>query len=201
MFFLYSRKTQSILLLLWFVSVVALFLYTTNQYTVLRDSLIPQNDASNATPHIGSIPQIDTPQTTEQTPPQQTAQQPPADPTLNRCTAIKLTYMDDTPPPMLVVDVDFIAAQENGVTLKDINGYYLSDEPTYVITFGAPWITDVSHVDFTPEKNSPIKNIQCIVSKSQHMRLIIHMTSVQIARKAKLTLVETDRGIQAQVHF
>ena len=127
-------------------------------------------------------------------------QSPAADAHVNRCLALRVAESVSEQADTLVVEMDYAAAQPKGFIIEEARGYYLSDEPTYVVTFGEPWTSEIVKASFQVSMPQ-VTGLNLIVSKSRHLRLLVHTRAMREARGAKLHISPTATGLKAAIQF
>lgn len=197
MIFLYSRKSQLFLLLLWLAAMAILYAQTTGErphWLTKASERILHNEQQRV--QLGREPVL--PATTKPAPVQPA--RPEADPTLNRCLEWRVKQSADGRTDTLLVELDYVAARENGFSIEKAHGYYLKDAPAYVVAFGGPWTSDIRSSSI-PGTIPQVANLNLSVSKSRQLRLIIHTRSMNAARGAKLRVSPTDAGMLAEIRL
>lgn len=193
MIFLHSRKTQLFLLALWLVGMAVLYTQTTGERPRWLTRASEQRPHNEQPVRIGQEPVL--PATAMPVPVPSARSE--ADPTLNRCLAWRVTQSANT----LVVDLDYVAAQENGFSIEKVLGYHLKDAPLYVVALGEPWISDVRE----PSMRGAIPQVaglNLIVSPElRQLRLVIQAQSMHIARGAKFRVSPTDTGMRVEIQL
>ena len=203
MIFFYSRKVQGLMLICWLMGI----LYMLVQVTDIRPRLLAHRApiaASTASEvRLGTIPEVPAQQVQ---PPKETTlpARPAPDPHINRLLSIRAIHaspdqLQDGAAP-LVLEMDFVPASQKGFTIEKTNSYYLADQPAFVIALGVPWKSDIPHLP--PHEAVPnVKNVELVVSKSDHLRIIVHTSTMTQARGARLETAPTATGMRAIVHL
>ena len=198
MVFLYSRKLQLIMLLCWLAGMFFLYTRISGIYT---DWSVEENEllrSARQEARLGATPSLPAaPEPVEAAPPVIPA--PAPDPELNRCLDLRLVHADPE-SSTLVFELDYIPAAANGFTLEKAHSYHIDDNPAFVVALGEPWVSDAGSSSFsTSLPQAP--NVQLIVSKSKHLRLLFRTNSLQTARKASFSAYPTDRGIRLEIRL
>jgi hypothetical protein len=193
MIFLYSRKLQLGLLLVWLAGLAFLYAQVTGEQ--------PPEPSKKPAPLVEAGPpkppkQPEPPASTTPPPPPAPDPRPAADPVLNRCLGLRLDQAADT----LILELDYVAAQKNGFSIEKARGYHYADAPTYVVTLGAPWVSDIGNASF-PGPLPQVAGVSLVVSKSRNLRLLIQTKTPGAARGAKLSLAASDKGLRAEIHL
>ena len=207
MIFFYSRKVQGLMLICWLVGI----LYMLAQVTYVRPRLLahraPIAASTTSEVRLGKIPEAPAQQV--QLPKEPTLPARPApDPHINRLLSIRAIHANPEQLPdqhregavPLVLEMDFVPASQKGFTIEKTSSYYLADQPAFVIALGVPWKSDISHLP--PHEAVPhVKNVELVVSKSDHLRIIVHTSTMTQARDARLETAPTATGMRAIVHL
>ncbi|MBQ4133680.1 MAG: hypothetical protein IJD04_08125 [Desulfovibrionaceae bacterium] len=192
--FLYSRKPQIIMLLCWLAAMGFIYAQADNDYFDLSEEMEDLSEKQEVS--LGKSPEIHVP---PPLPPAPVSPQPPADPTVNHCLDLRLVNAD-TEENAIVLELDYIAAQTNGFAPEKARSYYIDDSPTFVIALGEPWVSETGNASFTrPLPQVPSLNL--IVSRSKNLRLLVHTSTVQLARKARFNAFRTDRGVRIEIYL
>jgi len=191
MIILYSRKTQLVLLAFWLVGMTFAYVQITG------DKFMWLMKASEKI--VDHRQEVRLGQALEPPPPVPAAR-PVGDPELNRCLAVRVSQSTGEQTDTLIVELDYIAAQTGGFTIEKARGYYLDDEPTYVVALGAPWTSDIGNASF-PVAMPQAAKLNLIVSKSRNLRLLAHTRSMNISRGAKYHITPTDAGIRVEIRL
>lgn len=199
MIFLYSRKLQLVLLLFWCIGVTVLYIHTTGErplWLAKASERIVQRDQKA---RIGQTPELPAPESPP-APVPAPVKQPEADPVLNRCLAMRVDQNAGDHADMLTVELDYVAAREKGFTVEKAYSYYLEDAPTFVVELGEPWTSDVGNAP-VPGTVPQATHLNLIVSKSRHLRLLVHTPSMRVAKNAKLAASPTETGIRMEIQL
>lgn len=204
---IYSRKSQFVLLLCWLLSMTVMYVRTTGKHAlwlVKADELIVDRAQKARLGPVPEMPVPATPPVPTMTPPPppvpDPAPRPAADPSLNRCLAVRVNQDTDNNADILKVELDYVAAQTKGFTFKTAHGYCLVDAPVFVVELGEPWTSDIGNASF-PGTMPQITGLDLIVSKSRHLRLLVRTRSMRIAQDAKLHISPTDTGMRAEIRL
>lgn len=193
MIFLYSRKTQVFLLLLWLVCMAVLYAQTTGErpHWLTGDSeQILHNEQPVRIGQEAVLPAAATPVPVRSV-------RSGADPTLNRCLEWRVKQSANT----LVVELDYVAARENGFSIEKAFGYSLRDAPVYVVTFGGPWTSDIREPSI-PGAIPQVAGLNLIISPQlRQLRLVIHTQSMNVARGAKFRVSPTPAGMRVEIQL
>jgi len=197
MIILYSRKAQLVLLACWFVGMTFAYVQITGErphwLMKVSERVVDRNQAAQ----IGQAPELLVPATQ---PAPVHAAQPAADPELNRCLAMRVNPGNGDQADTLIVELDYVAAQTRGFTIDKASGYYLDDEPTFVVALGTPWTSDIGNASF-PVTMPHITKVNLIVSKSRNLRLLVHTKSIGASRAAKAHTTPTNTGIRVAIRL
>lgn len=196
MIFLYSRKSQLVLLLCWLIGMTVMYVQITGERPLWLAKASERIVDHAQKARLGRVPDIEPAVPQAPAPPPL----PAADPVLNRCLAMRTNQSMDEQADTLAVDLDYIAAQKKGFSLEKAHGYYLEDAPTFVVAFGEPWISDIGHASF-PGAMQQVTGLELIVSKSKHLRLLVHTRSMRIARGAKFHISPTETGLRVEIRL
>ncbi len=191
MLFLYSRKTQCLLLVAWLIALGFIYENTVGK-TPLFVHQMAQNDANTAqTPVLGQkiepLPEVFVPQPPSSPPlPSSQAEtvRPKADDLLNIWDGENVSVKNDNPKALLF-NLEYIPAKKNGFTPPKVVSYYVKNAPYYVVDFGKPWKGSAD----TKELNSTlpsINSIKLIITKTKALRLIIHGKTQSVVRNIRL---------------
>jgi hypothetical protein len=193
MIFLYSRKLQFVLLLCWLAGMTAMYVQITGERPLWLAKASERIVERGQKARLGHMPEMSAPVP-------QPAPVPAADPKLNRCLELRLDQITGEHADTLTLEVDYVAALTKGFSIDKAHGYYLKDAPTFVIEMGEPWVSDIGNASF-PGTLPQVANLELIVSKSRHLRLLVHTRSMRIASGAKLRVSPTEAGIRAEIHL
>ena len=199
MTFLYSRKLQLILLSCWLLGMGLMFTQITGEGGLLlvrASAPAPERPLDARLGHIPAPPALADEPKPEPAPPPR----PVADPRLNRFLALRFEQAEGEHQGTLVLDMDYVAAQTHGFSADKIYSYYLDGEPTFVIALGEPWVSDIGNISL-PGAMPQVKGINLIVSKSQHLRLLVHTNAMHVASGARLEVSPTSSGLRAEVRL
>lgn len=205
MIFLYSRKSQFVLLLCWAVGMLILYVQTTGEHPVWLAAAEKQISDHSQKARLGRAPQKTAPVSeVAPSPPPVSAPAsvalPDADPVLNRCLAIQASAAAGERTDTLTLEIDYVAARTKGFTPEKTRNYYLEDAPVFVVALGEPWISDVKQISL-PETLPQLGVVELIVSKSRHLRLLVHTRSMHVAKGAKLHISPTSTGMRAEIQL
>ena len=190
MIIFYSRKWQLLLLLCWCLGMAFMYGQITGERPPWIAEAFEKVPAGGEKARLGMMPEI----------PAQDHPHPAADAHLNRCLALRVVKSASEQADTLVVEMDYIAAQPKGFIIEEARDYYLSDEPTYVVAFGEPWTSDIANASF-PVSMPQVTGLNLIVSKSRHLRLLVHTRAMREAMGAKLHISPTGTGLKAVIRF
>lgn len=192
MIFLYSRKSQLFLLALWLVGMAVLYTQTTGERPHWSTRASEQSSPNEQPVRIGQEPAAPA-----ATPVPVQSALSEADPTLNRCLAWRVKQNAGA----VVVDLDYIAARENGFSIEKVIGYHLRDAPVYVVAFGEPWISEIrdpSILGTIPQ----VAGLNVIISPQlRQLRLVVHTQSMHVARGAKFHVSPADTGMRVEIQL
>jgi hypothetical protein len=205
MIILYSRKAQLVLLLCWLAGMTYVYARITGEHPFrLHDNEQIAAPAQEA--RLGQVPELSVPpepversELAEQPVPVHVVQ-PAPDPELNRGLALRVSLDIGEHTDMLIVELDYIAAYKGGFTIEKARSYYLADAPTFVVALGAPWVSDIENTSF-PGIMPQVTRLNLILSESRNLRLLVHTTSMSIARGAKSHITSTDTGIRMEIQL
>jgi hypothetical protein len=192
MIFLYSRKMQIGLLLIWLAGMALMYAQIDRER-----SSGPDLEVEAILGHMPEMPALPTEPETPAEP--QPDPRPAADPVLNRCLDLRVEQSGEK-ADTLVLELDYVAAQTGGFALEKAHGYHYADAPVFVVALGEPWISDIGNVSF-PGPIPEVSDVNLVVSKSQNMRLLINTKSMRTARGAKLSLSPADAGMRVEIHL
>jgi hypothetical protein len=200
MIFLYSRKMQMLSLLFWCVGVAVMFFVVTGQRPLWLAEAT-QRDLLAAQARLGAPAPVEaTPATAVEPPAPVKPDRPEADPTLNRCLALRATPGQGAKAKELSLTLDYVAARSKGFTLDKAHGYYLADAPAYVIDFGRPWAPLAAETTIPLDMPEALR-VELLVSQSKHLRLLIRTRSMREAERARLSLSAEDGAVGATIVF
>lgn len=196
MIFLYSRKSQLVLLLFWLIGMTIMYVQITGERPFWLVKATERITERREKARLGQAPVLPAANAAAPAP----AASPARDPILNRCLELRVEQGVDGHPDTLVMEVDFVPALNKGFTVEKARGYYLEDAPTYVVTLGEPWTSTIG-APLIPGAMPQVASVNMIVSKSRHLRLLVHTKAMRIARGAKLHVSPTDKGIRVEVQL
>lgn len=203
MIILYSRKSQLVLLLCWFIGLTFAYVRLTGEPVKTGERLVDHRQEARLgqepRPLVPALPPVPAEPEPNQEP-EPLVERPAADPELNRCLAMLIDQSFDDGGDTLILELDYVAAQKEGFTIEKAHGYYLADEPTFVVALGAPWISDIENPSF-PVTMPQVTKLDLIVSKSRNLRLRVHAKSMSVARGAKAHITSTETGIRIEIQL
>jgi hypothetical protein len=203
MIFLYSRKSQCVLLLCWLIGMIFMYVQLSGTRQHRPVEVDERAVDSGQKVRLGEAPELpvqEAPPARETLPVPPSPARPAADPELNRCLALRVEQGTGGHEDTLTLELDYVAAQTKGFSIEKARSYYLEDEAAFVVALGEPWISDVGNLSF-PGTMPQVTGLKLIVSKSRNLRLLVHTRSMNIAREAKLQLSPTDTGIRAEIRL
>jgi hypothetical protein len=219
MIFLYSRKSQFMLLLCWLIGMTVTYVQITGErplwlvkaadlWRVKAGELWlgkagddpPGHDRRAQLGQVPATPAPAAPAAPAAPPAPAGAPRPAADPLLNRCLAMRVDHVTGERADTLIVEVDYVAAQRRGFAPEKARGYYLKDAPVFVIALGEPWTSDIGDASF-PSPLPQISGLKLTVANARHLNLLIHTRSMRIARGTELHIAPTSAGIRAEVRL
>ena len=192
----YSRQAQFVLLACWIVGMTFAYVRITGEspHWLMRagEKIVEKQEA-----RLGRMPEpiVPAPQ-----PLAVQAARPAADPELNRCLAVRVRQGAGEREDALILELDYVAAQKEGFAVEKARGYYLDDEPTFVVALGAPWTSDMGNASF-PVAMPQVAKVSLIVSKSRNLRLLVHTKSMSVSRGAKSYTTPTDTGMRVEIRL
>ncbi|MDR1855892.1 MAG: hypothetical protein LBR22_01845 [Desulfovibrio sp.] len=196
--FLYSRKPQLLLLLIWFLGLAFLFgVITKGDISFFRTPVVSQT-----APTLGSVPMPKEPTATAE-PPAKVRDEPgtAGDPILNHSTALRIIPNADGDGHVLVLELDYVPAATKGFTLNMAKCYYIESPPAFVIALGEPWRTDLQVDTSFHADMRQVRAINVILTHSRNHRLIVSTRSEEQARMAHAQLSATGTGLKAEIYF
>lgn len=206
MVFLYSRKIQFVLLLCWLCGMLFIVVESTGEMPEWLAEATEQEPAQDKKARIGDVPEPlaqtpEPPQIIEPVPPKpEKSPLPEPHPELNRCLALRQVAVEGDAKNVLVLEMDYVAAQNKGFRIEKAHTYYLDDSPVFVIAFGAPWTSDIGNTQLQVGMRT-VSHVNLILSKSHTLRLLIQTQSMQDSRRARARITPTDTGLRAEIHF
>ncbi len=184
------------MLICWLIGMAFVYTKITSEYPVWLEEIDEQTGVLQQEARLGQPPEISVPAE----PPAQVVQHlPTPDPLLNRCVELKLINADSE-NNMLVLELDYVAAQTDGFSIEKVRSYYLGDAPTFVVALGEPWVSDSGNITFS-RPLPQIPSLNMIVSKSRNLRLLVHTNNMHIARNAKLKVSPVDKGMRLEIQL
>jgi hypothetical protein len=199
--FLYSRKPQLLLLLCWLLGMAFMYVQATGLRPLWLADASQRIHAGGEKARLGAVPEIparpEAPVLSE-APPRDPG--PAAHPELNRCLAFRVVRNAEGQADTLVLEMDYVAAQRKGFTIGKAHGYPLKGASAYAVEFDAPWVSDIGEASF-PLSMPQATELKLMVSKTRHLRLLVHTRSMREARGARLRVTPTDTGLKAEIRF
>lgn len=194
MLFFYSRRVQFILLLCWSVGMVVMYaaIIGSDPHFFYRADI---SQASTAKPSVAQLPVTDNPP-----PPPPATVKTNADPTRNKAGALRITTQTEGCTTALVLDFDYVPAESNGFIPDKTYAYFIDSPPTFVLSLGEHWIMDIGQKKY-PVDLPQVDGVTIILSQSNHLRILTHTRTTAQARSAKVKIIPTPAGLQAQIHF
>ena len=206
MIFFYSRKLQCILLACWLLGMGYIFFQVIGESPRLLAHQTTKTVGLPKPPEVrlGQVPEVtaeaaihaEAPPKPEPKP----APTPAADQHLNRFLALRTNLAFEDGVDILVLELDYVPAQQKGFTAEKTQTYYLSDAPTFVLSLGGSWVSDIGNVTL-PGSMEQVTGMNLIVSRSNHLRLLVHTRSMAIARGARAEITPTETGLRATIHL
>jgi hypothetical protein len=195
-FFFYSRKPQLLLLLGWTLGLAFMFVYVTGDES---SPFRPKTDVTQrAGARLGEMPTLE--ERPAPVPAAQIPATPAGDPELNLCTALRVMPRAEGKEKKLVLELDYIPALTNGFTPDKARNYYIEEPPTFVVALGEPWKTELKPT-MIPVDMPETNGVSLIVSRSRHLRVLVHTRTEQQAVRAKVKVSPTENGLRAEVYF
>ena len=206
MIFFYSRKLQCILLTCWLLGMGYIFfqIIDASPRLLAHQTTKAIGQPKPAEVLLGQVPEITAeavvPAEAPPKPEPKPAPTPAADPHLNRFLALRTDLASEDGVDVLVLELDYVPAQQKGFTAEKTQTYYLSDAPTFVLSLGGSWVSDIGNVTL-PGSMEQMTGMNLIVSRSNHLRLLVHTRSMAIAREARAEITSTETGLRATIHL
>lgn len=197
MIFLYSRKSQLALLVCWLIGMTVMYVQIIGERPLWLAKASERIVDREQRARLGHVPVLPEPAAVPVPAP---PSRPVADPVLNRCLAMRTEQGAGEQGDTLVVELDYVAAQTKGFAIEKARGYYLEDAPTFVVALGEPWTSDIGNASF-PGAMPQMTGMELIVSKSRHLRLLVHTRSMRVARGANVHITPTDAGMRAEIRL
>ncbi len=193
MIFLYSRKSQLLLLACWTIGMTFMYMQITGEKPLWLIKADQRITARHQKARLGQMPALPEPPPAPAPEPR-----PAADPEFNRFLDLRLAEQSGGPKDIVTLDLEYVAARNKGFTPEKFRSYYLEDAPTFVITLDEPWTSDIGNASFSSTLPQ-VSEISMIVSKSRTLRLLVHTHSMRVARGARAKLTPTAAGAQLRI--
>jgi hypothetical protein len=210
--FFYSRKPQIVLFLCWCIALASLFAYATGSDPLFFMQRPGPAEPSRAV--LGEVPlaqaQPDPPAEPPAPPepapapppalPPEVPADPAADPALNRATELRVIPGTGEDKNLLILELDYVAAQKNGFTPDKAHDYYTDDTPTVVVVLGSPWKVEIEPRHH-PLNMEQANLVSLWMTEARQLRLITRTRTVAQAAGARVRIQPTQAGIRAEIRF
>ena len=201
MVFLYSRKTQFLLLACWLAGLACVYTITA-QEGVLNIARGMKEHSRPLQPVVGTPPVARPEPAPEPVPqPPRPTPQPPAAPVIVSAGTGMITTLGVRPrpteqPPSLFLDLEYALA--NPDTLPKIRSYYIQYPSTVVIEFTGDWEVGPSFKQDIAMEEAPNMTF---TQSHRHFRILVRTKTSALAMRAKVDLDVRKDGAKIAIGF